>query len=195
VSDTSEPESLRSDPLVQVVGALEQLGIPYVVVGSFASTYWGRPPTTHDADLVVEIDPQQATQLADLLVGDFYAPAFMIEEAVRKSDQFNVIHLKTGFKVDLWPRKDTEYDRTSFYRHLTGTIFDRDMQILSPEDVILSKLRWYRAAPVQDRQLQDAVDVYAAQAGFLDDQYLDRWAAELGIADLLREIRERVTLQ
>jgi hypothetical protein len=181
--------------LVQVVDALEQLGIPYVVVGSYAATYWGRPRTTHDADIVVEIDPEQAAQLASLLAQDFYAPAFVVEEAVRKRDQFNVIHLASGFKVDLWPRKDTEYDRTSFYRHLTGTISERDMQIISPEDVVLSKLRWYRAAPVQDRQLQDAVDVYAVQAGFMDEQYLDRWAAELGVADLLRLIRERTSTQ
>ncbi len=170
-SAPSASNSNTADPLVQVVDALEQLDIPYVVVGSFASTFWGRPRTTHDADLVVEMTPEQARSLAGLLEGRFYAPDFVLEAAARKHDQFNVVHLGSGFKIDLWPVKDTEYDRQAFHRHLTGTVLGRDMQIISAEDVILSKLRWYRSAPVQDRQLQDVLAVLQGQAGFLDDTY------------------------
>lgn len=55
------------DVLLKVLDALETLNIPYMIVGSFASTYWGRPRTTHDADLVIEIAPDQASDLASLL--------------------------------------------------------------------------------------------------------------------------------
>lgn len=194
--DANAPSPGRmTESLTQVVDALEHLGVPYVVVGSFASTFWGRPRTTHDADLVIDISPEQARALARLLEEHFYAPDFVLEEAVRKRDQFNVIDLHTGFKIDLWPVKDTDYDQQAFRRHLTGTIFGRDMQIISPEDVILSKLRWYRDAPTQERQLQDALEVLRAQTGDLEEAYLDHWANTLGVRDLLETLRSRLSDQ
>ena len=93
------------DALFQALDALEALQIPYMVVGSFASTFWGRPRMTHDADLVVELPLAKVTELALLLAPHFYAPAFVIEDAVRKRGQFNLIHLDCAFKIDLWLRK------------------------------------------------------------------------------------------
>ncbi len=161
-----------------------------MVVGSFASTYWGRPRLTHDADLVVEIHPEQVGELARLLAPEFYAPEFVIEEAVRKREQFNTISLEYAFKVDLWPRKATAYHEQAFERRLLGLMFDREVWVSSPEDVILSKLLWYRAAPSQDRQVQDALGVFEIQQPYLEHDYLDRWAADLGIVDLLDRIKQ-----
>ena len=98
------------DALFQVLDALEALQIPYMVVGSFASTFWGRPRMTHDADLVVEIAGEKIAELARLLAPHFYAPQFVIEDAVRKRGQFNLIHLDCAFKVDLWLLKGSPYD-------------------------------------------------------------------------------------
>jgi len=176
---------IERDVLFQVLDALEALDIPYMVVGSFASTYWGRPRTTHDADLVIEMPLAKAADLARLLEPDFYAPDFVIEEAVREQDQFNVIHLHHPFKVDLWIRRDSPYDRERFNR------FGRKVWITSAEDIILSKLLWYQAAPVLHRQLQDALGVYEIQEPDLDQAYLDRWAGILGVAELLAEIRRQ----
>jgi hypothetical protein len=74
------------DALFQALDALEALQIPYVVVGSFASTFWGRPRMTHDADLVVELPLEKVTELARLLAPHFYAPAFVIEEPYLEHD-------------------------------------------------------------------------------------------------------------
>jgi len=178
------------DALFQVFDALEALQIPYMVVGSFASTFWGRPRLTHDADLVVEITGDQVAELARLLAPNFYAPPFVIEDAVRKRDQFNVIHLDYAFKVDLWVLKGLPYDTVSFQRRLLGVMFDRDVWVSSPEDVILSKLLWYRAAPALHRQFQDVLEVYEIQEPYLEHDYLDRWAHTLGIADLLERVRQ-----
>jgi hypothetical protein len=140
---------------------------------------------------VVEIEPADAVPLSQHLTSAFYAPDFVIEEAAVKRDQCNVIHMDTGFKVDLWVRKETPYAQASFHRRLLGVLFEREVWISSPEDVILSKLDWYRAAPVLDRQLQDVLEVYETQEPYLEQAYLDKWAAFLGVADLLSLIRQR----
>jgi hypothetical protein len=183
------------DALFQVLDALEALQIPYMVVGSFASTFWGRPRMTHDADLVVEITAEKIAELARLLATHFYAPPFVIQDAVRKRGQFNVIHLDYAFKVDLWLLKDSPYDAACFERRLLGVIFDREVWVSSPEDVILSKLLWYRAAPSQERQFQDVVEVYEIQELYLEHDYLNRWASVLGLSDLLERLKEEAVRQ
>jgi hypothetical protein len=116
-------------------------------------------------------------------------PDFVIEEAARNRSQFNAIHSRTAFKVDFWLRQDTAYDRERFSRRQRGTMFGRQVWISTAEDVILSKLVWYRASPGQDRQLQDAREVCEIQEPELDREYLDRWAGVLGVAELWAEIR------
>jgi len=177
------------DALCQALDALEALQIPYMIVGSFASTFWGRPRLTHDADLVVQITGEQVAELARLLAPHFYAPEFVIAEAIRKHGQFNAIHLDVAFKIDLWLRKDAPYDVACFERRLLGEMFGREVWVSSPEDVILSKLLWYRAAPVLERQFQDVIEVYEIQEPYLEQGYLNRWARALGIADLLERVR------
>lgn len=182
---------IQKDVLIKVLDAVEKLNIPYMIVGSFASNYWGRPRNTHDADLVVEILPTKAIGLAKLLEAEFYAPDFVIQEAAERRDHFNVIHFQTGFKVDFWIRKNTAYDQICFQRRFQGTMFDRSVWLTSAEDIILSKLAWYKISPVLDRQLQDVLEVYEIQEDDLDQTYLNRWAATLGVADLLDKIREQ----
>ena len=55
--------------------------------------------------------------------------------------------------------------------------------------MILSKLLWYRAAPVLDRQFQDVLEVYEIQEPYLEQEYLSRWARELGIGDMLERVK------
>ncbi|MBE9508869.1 MAG: hypothetical protein IMY86_12585 [Chloroflexi bacterium] len=181
--------STQSEILLFVIGQLEQLDIPYMLVGSFASNYWGRPRFTHDADMIVEIPANKAASLALALETDFYAPSFAIEEAIARRSHFNVIHLEQSFKVDFWVRRDEPYAREDFQRRQRVTMFGHPVWVSSPEDVILNKLRWYKISPVLDRQLQDALEVYEIQEPDLDQAYLDRWAARLEVTDLLTHIR------
>lgn len=182
--------SSQRDILLQVIDHLEDLDIPYMIVGSFASGYWGRPRFTHDADMVVEVPLEKAHLLAHVLEGQFYAPAFAIEKAVEERSHFNIIHLEHPFKVDFWMRKDDEFAQQSFARRQRVTIFKRSVYVGSAEDTILTKLQWYKTSPVLERQLQDALEVYEIQQPNLDQSYLDRWATALTISDLLARIRE-----
>ncbi len=186
--------TVENSALDQVLDALETLDIPYMVVGSFASAFWGRPRTTHDADLVIELSELQVMPLVRLLAPHFYAPEFVIADAVGKRDQFNAIHLESAFKVDFWLLKDTPYAQASFQRRLLGLISGREAWVTSPEDTILSKLVWYREAPSLERQFQDVLEVYEVQEPYLEQTYLDHWADFLEVRELLDRVRGQAAL-
>lgn len=184
---------IQPEVLLEVLEALEVLGVPYMLVGSFASNYWGRPRMTHDADLLLELNPEQAIGLAQRLGATFYAPGFALREAALTQGHANLIHLEEAFKVDLWMRRDDPYDRVRFARRQAVRAFGRRIWLSSAEDVILAKLRWRRQAGAE-RQFQDALEVYEIQQPGLDEAYVDHWAAELGLADLLARVRGEAAL-
>ena len=96
---------MLADPILvmaQVARALEEIGIPYLVGGSLASSRYGLPRTTQDADLVVDLREEQVGSLVRALRNEFYIDAGMICEAIRHRASFNVIHLQAAYKVDLF---------------------------------------------------------------------------------------------
>ena len=173
-----------------VATALERLGVEYYVGGSVASSAYGYTRTTQDVDLVASLAPKHVAPLVRTLQGAYYANAQTISEAVARKSCFNVIHLATSFKVDIFPVKNRRYDRTALQRaerklvdaaHPSTQFF-----LASPEDVILSKLEWFRLGDeISQRQWGDVLGVLKVQENALDRAYLEKWAAELEIADLL----------
>jgi hypothetical protein len=182
---------IQRDVLFQVLDALDALNISYMVVGSFASNLWGRPRSTHDADMVAEIASDQAGPLAQLLEDSFYAPEFVIREVAQHPGRhFNAIHLKQPFKVDIWSVQQEPYDRERFQRRVKVEMWGRPVWVASPEDTILHKLVWYKISPALQRQYQDALEVYEIQEPNLEQAYLDRWAQTLNVHEYLDQIRE-----
>ena len=92
---------MTHDPVV-VLGrftrALEGLGIPYVVGGSFASSVFGSPRSTQDADVVADIASSQAEALQRALDGEFFVDGQSIRQAVRERSSFNILDRATMFK-------------------------------------------------------------------------------------------------
>ena len=173
--------------LLRVFEALERAGVAYAVTGSWASTTYGLPRTTHDLDVVIAISVQQAAALAAAFPAPFYADAEWMQAAVAEQAFFNVIDPATGLKVDFWPVKDDEFSRAQFQRRRRQELFDHGVWMLAPEDVILAKLLWYRASE-SDTQLRDCVGIWKAQRGALDEAYLVHWAQRLQIDELLTRV-------
>jgi hypothetical protein len=182
------PESL--DVLLSVVDVFERLEIPYLVGGSMASALYGVARSTLDADVVVELYKEQVPALVAALGDSFYADEEMIRDAIQNRSSFNLIHLKTMFKVDVFIRKDRPFDRVQFERKVEQIIsIDPEQKafISSAEDIVLAKLEWYRlGGEVSDRQWRDILGVLKVQAGRLDLDYLNEWAVELNVLDLLK---------
>lgn len=174
---------------LQVVDALEQVGATYVIGGSLASTIHGVVRTTLDTDIVAELSLQQAQPLADLLAGAFYLDVNTIRHAIRQRSSFNVIHLATMFKVDIFVSKGRPFDRQQLDRRqrwIADPDSDRAIYVATPEDTVLAKLAWYRlGGEMSDRQWRDVLGVLAVQGNRLDLGYMRRWAAMLDVSDLL----------
>lgn len=182
--------------MVSVTQTLEHLGIPYAVGGSMAAAVHGISRTTLDVDLVVALQMGDVTPLVQSLGDNFYADEGMIREAVERRGSFNLIHNQTLYKVDIFVTQSRPFDRQQIARRVRRVVDEetqRQVYLLSAEDIILAKLDWYRLGnSVSDRQWQDILGVLAVQKGQLDEAYLRQAAAELGVADLLeRALRER----
>jgi len=181
-----------TDPLAlalsQLTPVLEALGIRYAVVGSLASSAHGVYRATADGDLLALLAPGQAVRLAKALGCSWYADVEIIERAVRDRRSFNVIHIPTAQKIDIFPAT-SDFHTTQIERVTMIPVFPVDGAMLfpvaSPEDVLLAKLQWYRAGgEVSDRQWNDITGLLATNQD-LDFEYVNSWAARLRVEDLL----------
>src|SRR5262249_2302563 len=155
--------------------------IPYAVGGSVASSAHGMPRTTMDGDLVVDAGLEQITELVELLQPEFYADADIMRDAFRHGRACNVIHFKSAFKFDLFPIARDEYSRVAFSRRMDGTVhaLGRPVEctLSTPEDVVLSKLDWFRrGGESSQQQWTDLRGIVEVSGPKLDLVYLRRWA-------------------
>ena len=174
--------------ITPIVEALEELGIPYHIGGSVASSLYGLPRLTIDADLVADIRMKHVRPLVKQLETDYYIDEDMIRDAIRRQSSFNVIHQDTILKVDIFIPKSRLFDQEELRKVRQEVLSEgtRPFNIASPEGTILNKLEWYRmGGEVSDRQWNDILGVLKVQGTNLDMAYLQRWAADLSVTDLL----------
>lgn len=176
--------------LRQVTTALESLDVAYCIGGSFASSVYGPPRSTNDVDLVVALRPEHIPPLVAALEEDFMIDPHAVASAIAGERSFNVIAYETLVKVDIFVMADRPWSRQQLNRRrpksLVGEPEKPALYFASPEDVILSKLAWYRrGGEVSDQQWRDILGVLTTQADTLEWPYLRRWATELGVSDLL----------
>ena len=180
----SQPELLE-----RVIQALEQAGIQYMITGSVVSSLQGEPRSTHDVDLVVSVQKSNAHKLAQA----FPPPHFHLDEesiidAVNKQGMFNLIDVREGYKVDFWALTNDPFDQSRFSRKISEEFMGVKMQVSSPEDTILAKLRWAKVSGGSEKQFTDALRVYEVQYGKLDIHYLEDWAKRLDVESLWRRL-------
>lgn len=181
--------SPEEEALASVVGILTSCGIPYMLTGSVAASYHGRPRATHDADLVIDPAPSQLECLVTSLQGaDFYVDLDSAREAMRRRGQFNAIEMRYACKIDLILRQDRPFSETEFGRRVAVDLtFGHNVSIVTPEDAILSKLEWARKSGDSEKQLADAAGVLDINPS-VDRGYIEHWAHELGVADLWQRL-------
>lgn len=174
-----------------VTDGLNQLSIPYVVVGSVAAATWGVVRSTRDVDIVALIDASSIEPFLDNVSSDeLYVPVALAREAARHGGSFNVIHTTTGAKVDVFvsPSGDA-FTASRLGRRRAADVLGVAAYVASAEDVLLAKLRW-RLETRSDVQWRDCVEIAAAND--LDVGYLESWASYLGVEEDLTDLLDQV---
>ncbi|HJS47451.1 MAG TPA: hypothetical protein VJ773_05635 [Gemmatimonadales bacterium] len=170
-----------SELLRTVLAALDASDVPYMLTGSFAAAYHGRPRATQDLDFVVAPTAGRLGELTRRLVGaGFYVDEAAAQDALLHQAQFNAIHPGTGWKVDFIIRKSRPFSRAEFDRRREVRMEGLAFMVASVEDLILAKLEWARLGG-SARQLEDAAALARFHRAELDLAYVRRWASALGI--------------
>jgi hypothetical protein len=174
--------------LEEVTRRLDNAKIAYMVTGSIATNFYTVPRMTRDIDIVVELSERDISRFIPLFEKDYYLEPETVREAVKTKGIFNLIHNEYVIKIDFVVRKDAPYRRREFSRRRKVAVDDQDLYVVSPEDLILSKLEWAKESR-SEVQLNDVRNLLKDVKG-LNRRYLTRWAKALGVETLYREVNQ-----
>jgi hypothetical protein len=176
--------------LQPVLKAFENLSIPYYIGGSVASSIYGMARATMDVDIVADLKISHINRLKQILENEYYIDNEMIADAIRSASSFNLIHLETMIKIDVFLHKEDPYAEMALQRKRKDTLEELDkveFYFSSPEDIIIAKVQWYKIGGfVSERQWLDVIGVIKVQGDLLDKKYLKRWSQKLGLASLMQ---------
>ena len=175
---------------LELAEGLEALGLNYVVGGSIASSLHGIPRATQDIDIVVVLWGKDVEGFVARFESSFYVDRDMVMDAIRRRASFNIIHLATMYKVDVFIADRSDLVREELDRRLAIELGEppRRVWVCSAEDIVLQKLDWYEQGnQISDRQWTDVIGVMKVQGHKLDLAYLHRWADTKGLRKLLEK--------
>jgi hypothetical protein len=179
-----------------VINVFDTLGIAYLIGGSFASTAYGRIRTTQDVDIIAFMELSHVDSFAKHLDSVFYLDETIIRDAITRQTNFNLIHLETMFKVDIFLPKDRPFDQNQLTRRVKRVIDKesaREVYFSSPEDTILAKLEWYRLGDeVSEVQWRDIKGILRQRSDQLNMAYLNDSAQGMQLVDLLERCLEEI---
>jgi predicted nucleotidyltransferase len=165
----------------RVSEVLDSAVVPYMLTGSFVSSYYGVLRATHDIDIVIAPTQQSLkTLVSQLNEKDYYADLKAATDAHRELSMFNALDNQTGWKVDFIFCKSSAYAREAFQRRKSVNFHETRIFVASVEDVIVSKLEWAKMGE-SARQVEDVAAVFKKQHAAVDHSYVEKWVTELGL--------------
>ena len=175
----------------RLMATLEELGVMYAIGGSVAAMMYSQPRLTIDVDVMVAAPLRQLSQLVRAVQSwQVYITPLenIIETSLPYGLPFNIIDGTIGAKADLYIAKNTGLDASAMARR-QKLVWDRETDagawFLSPEDVILYKLSYYRqGGEVAQKHPTDIANMLGLIGSQLDLAYIAQWAAEISVADL-----------
>ena len=183
----------QAELLRRVLEELEERGITYLLVGSLASGVYGEPRLTLDLDIVVELRPNQVSELCAAFPSpEYYVSEKAAQEAVLRRGQFNVIHPASGNKIDFIIARQDAWGRSQVNRRRREQILPgRPGYTAAPEDVILGKL-WYYREGGSEKHLRDIAGMLQVSGDEIDTVYVDHWTVQLGVTEEWQTVLDRL---
>lgn len=178
--------SQEFEVLKLVCNRLEIADIPYMLTGSLAAHFYAVPRMTRDIDIVIELLKPEMDRFFQLFKSDFYIVKDSISEAIENQGMFNMIHNDSIFKVDFIIRKDSSYRNAEFQRRCHLRLGDLESWVVSPEDLILSKLFWAKDS-LSELQLNDVRNLFSAIKN-LDKDYINKWVKKLELMHVYEKV-------
>lgn len=168
-----------------VVSRLGKLKIPYLLTGGLAVSFWGLPRTTHDIDIVIEAQRKDRDKIINVFKKDFYISEEAVDQAIEKRFTFNIVHYKSGLKIDFWLPKRNFFKTLEVKRARKKKIFGKEIYIISPEDLILEKLLWFKEGQ-SSRHLEDIKGILKISK--INQNYLKDWAKKQSTFKVLKDL-------
>ena len=172
------------DLLKLVTSRLNNAKIEYMISGSVALTFYGKPRMTRDIDIVIVIPTEEVDRFVKLFEVDFYIDRDMVDEAIRNQSMFNIIHLETVIKVDFIIRKNQEYRILEFSKRRKMQFEDQEVSVVSLEDLIISKIYWAKDS-FSELQIKDIISLLDLD---VDMEYVQDWCNRLDLNLILERI-------
>lgn len=172
-----------------LLDVLNELGIEYMVVGSFSSNRYGVPRATKGADFVLKIIASEREKLFSILPPVFEIDPQVTFETITGTWRQIIEIPSIPFTIELFELSDDPYDQSRFSRRQTLTLLSRKASIPTAEDVIVQKLRW-SVAGKRSKDFDDCLAVMTVQGeAKLDWSYIEKWCALHGTLDLLAKAK------
>lgn len=175
-----------TETLKDIVERLDDLGIDYMITGSFAMSIYIPSRTTYDIDVVLKIKEGQAASFESRFAPDYYVDSVAVKRAISGDSMFNIISTINGVKVDCIIRKDNEFERIKFQRRQKAEFEGIDFWVSSKEDLMLSKLEWARNT-LSEMQLRDIARLSETD---YDHSYVKGWIIKTNLGDIWDKVEQ-----
>ncbi|MFH1201547.1 MAG: DUF6036 family nucleotidyltransferase [Candidatus Omnitrophota bacterium] len=168
---------------------LEGADIPYMITGGSAVGFWGYIRTTMDIDILIQIQPKQIPHFLRSIEKEAYVDIEEAKRAIFSKEMFNVILHKTGFKVDIIPLNEKNaYEVEKFKNRIKIKFQDKEIFVISPEDLVISKLMWSKSAGSSERQLKDCESIISLNRKKINLDYILKWVKNLKLDNEFKKL-------
>lgn len=181
MSEVQNEKNIFVETLEWICNKLELANVPYMITGGSAVGFWGHIRTTMDIDILIQIHGEQIDSFLRSIKNEAYVDIEEAKKAILNRTMFNIIPNKTCFKIDLIPLKEDIYEIEKFKKRIKMTFQNKEIFVISPEDLLISKLLWNKSAGGSERQIKDCESIYKLNYENLDLNYIEKWVKMLKI--------------
>lgn len=167
------------DILRKIISELNENKFEYMIGGSHVLGIYANARTSRDIDILINIKEKDLPAFLSIFNSHaFHLNIASIKEAIKEKGMFNIISEETGYKIDFFVHRETEFFNEQFSRKQWRKIFGINAWVCSREDLIIAKLIWIQEiqSELQMRDITDLIDF-----SDLDKNYLTKWITKLNL--------------